>query len=151
MSSESKWKMCFVLFCVHLLSLSEVEILSTRTHESENVARPMKMVCDENIEEKQSHNHPLTNGSFTNETGPIVLLQNKHSLKADLILSRHVGITVIIKCQLDIISTRFHTQKLFVSMTTLTDAKYSHVLSMVDDSKILRVPCDLQNSKSNVK
>ncbi len=129
MSPESKWKMCFVLFCVHLLSLLEVEILSTRTHDLENVVRPMKMVCDENIEEKcanveekQSHNHPLTNGSFTNETGPIVLLQNKHSLKADLILSRHVGITVIIKCQLDIISTRFHTQKLFVSMTTLTDA-----------------------------
>ncbi len=113
--------MCFVLFCVHLLSLSEVEILSTRTHESENVARPMKMVCDENIEEKcanveekHSHNHPLTNGSFTNETGPIVLLQNKHSLKADLILSRHVGITVIIKCQLDTLSRHVFTLRSYL-------------------------------------
>ncbi len=81
----------------------------------------MKMVCDENIEEKcanveekHSHNHPLTNGSFTNETDPIVLLQNKHSLKADLILSRHVGITVIIKCQLDTLSRHVFTLRSYL-------------------------------------
>lgn len=73
-----------VVFCAFTLSFGSGVPQHTRTHESENAARPMKMVrhknieekC-ENVEEKHTHNHPLTNGSFTSETGPIVLLQNK--------------------------------------------------------------------------